>query len=172
MTYAILKNNAITAYGSALQLWPETSFSSLGPNPEFLAEVGAVLIRSEPSYDPATQILESCDPYIHDGEVFDTIAAPLPPPPPPAPDWARFKRIALGSDSLNRILVDAYQVAPVAAGALAPALLKAEQGDGADFVAAWSAIGRAVTVSSETVAGFVNVATACNLPHEFILMLT
>lgn len=99
---------------------------------------------------------------------------PLPelaPPPTPAPDWARFKRVALGSDTLNSILVAAYQSVPVAAGALAPALLRAETSDAADFAAAWGAIRRALPVPLEVVAGFVAVATACNLPAEFVAAL-
>ena len=90
---------------------------------------------------------------------------------PPPTDWPRFKRIALGSDSLNSILVAAYQSVPVAAGALAPALMRAESGDHADFAAAWAAINRAVAVPPEVVAGFVAVAQACNLPPEFVAAL-
>jgi hypothetical protein len=171
MTYAILTNNTITTHGSAADLWPGTSFSVDGPNDDFLAEVGAVLIRSDAPYDPTTQTLEPCDPYVRDGEVFNTVAAPLPPPPAPAPDWARFKRVALGSDTLNSILVAAYQSVPVAAGALAPALLRAETSDAADFAAAWGAIRRALPVPLEVVAGFVAVAEQCNLPAEFVAAL-
>ena len=167
MTYAILTGNTIAAHGSAADLWYGTSFSVDGPNPDFLAEVGAVLIRSDAPYDPATQILQPCEPYVRDGEVFNTIPAPLPPPPAPAPDWGRFKRVALGSDTLNSILVAAYQSVPVAAGALAPALLKSETSDAADFAAAWGAIRRSVPVPPEVVAGFVAVAEQCNLPAEF-----
>ena len=170
MNYAILANNTILAHGSAYDLWPDTSFSSLGPNASFLDEVGAVLIQSNPPYDPATEVLQPCAPYLLDGDVFDTIAAPIPPPPP-APDWALFKRIALGSDSLNAILADAYQAAPVAAGALAPALLRCESGDANDFAASWAAIGRAVAVPAEVVTTFVAVATACHLPEEFVAAL-
>jgi hypothetical protein len=171
MIYAIIADNVIVSHGSASVLWPDTSFSSLGPNASFLAEVGAVAIRSDAPYDPATEISQSCAPYLLDGDVFNTIATPIPAPPPPAPDWARFKRISLGSDSLNAILADAYQSAPVAAGALAPALLRCESGDANDFAASWAAIGRAVAVPPEVVATFVAVASDCHLPADFVAAL-
>jgi hypothetical protein len=94
-----------------------------------------------------------------------------PPPPPPSPDWTQFKATALGSVSLNSIMADAYQSVPVAAGALAAALLRAEQGEHQDFAITWAAIGQAVTVPPEAAAGFVGVATACNLPADFVAAL-
>lgn len=90
----------------------------------------------------------------------------------PAPNWDRFKRIAMASDALNQILVDAYQSAPVAAGALAPALMRAEtDNELADFVTAWGLIVQAANVSPQVLAGFVGVATACHLPADFIAAL-
>jgi hypothetical protein len=171
MPYATLSNNTIACHGSAAEMWPHTSFSTLGPNASFLAEVGAVLIRSNPPYDPTTEILQSCAPYLLDGAVFDTIAAPIPPPPPPAPDWARFKSVALTSESLRDFMANAYQVNPFAAGLLVPALLSGGAGDASDFARAWSAIGQAVVVPSEVVAAFLAVAADCNLPEEFVAVL-
>lgn len=95
-----------------------------------------------------------------------------PEPPPPQPDWPTFKATALGSATLNQILAAAYQSAPVAAGALTPALLRAEQGDAADFSTAWTAICAAVPVPEEVIAGFTAVATSCNLPVGFVQSLT
>jgi hypothetical protein len=96
----------------------------------------------------------------------------VPPPPEPMPDWARFKRIALNSDTLNRIIASAYESAPVAAGALASALLRAESGDVSDFADAWKKITRAVDVPAEVITGFVGVATACQLPPDFVAALS
>lgn len=118
---------------------------------------------SEPAYDPATQQLD------WDGSSYLVVELP---PPAPAPDWATFKATALNSASLNAILIDAYQSVPVAAGALAPALLVAEQGNASDFAASWATICAAVTVPVEVIAGFVAVATSCNLPAEFIEALS
>jgi len=87
-------------------------------------------------------------------------------------DWTRFKRIALNSDTLNGIIAAAYESAPVAAGALASALLRAESGDVSDFADAWKKITRAVDVPAEVIAGFVGVATACQLPPDFVAALS
>lgn len=84
MTYAILTANTITAHGRPDQLWPGTSFSASGPNPSFLIDAGAVLIRSDAPYDPETEILQETEPYVLNGEVFNTIAAPKPIVPPTA----------------------------------------------------------------------------------------
>jgi len=86
-------------------------------------------------------------------------------------DWARFKRIALNSDTLNQIIATAYESAPVAAGALASALLRAESGDVSDFADAWKKITRAVDVPAEVITGFVGVAQACQLPPDFVAAL-
>lgn len=171
MTYAILSADTITAHGPASVLWPDTSFASNGPNASFLADVGAVTIRSDAAYDPATELLQPCEPYVIDGEVFNFIAAPIIPPAP-TPDWATFKSTALNSSSLNSILAAAYGVVPVAAGALPPALLAAEQGRTSDFSASWSAICAAVPVDLQVITGFVGIATDCNLPVDFIAALT
>jgi hypothetical protein len=96
----------------------------------------------------------------------------IPPPPEPPADWARFKRIALNSDTLNQIIATAYGSVPVAAGALASALLRAESGDVSDFADAWRKITRAVDVPAEVIAGFVGVATACQLPADFVAALS
>lgn len=89
----------------------------------------------------------------------------------PQPDWVTFKAIALNSSNLNSVLVAAYGTAPVAAGALAPSLLRAEQGDIIDFAASWAAICAAVPVSPQVITGFATVAQQCNLPPEFIAAL-
>jgi hypothetical protein len=160
---------------------PNVSFS-ISPTLDDLAPFGVfeVVSAEPPPCDLRSQRLEEAQPELNDGvwaqrwtvrdataeEVADYDAANQPPP-----DWARFKRVALGSDTLNAILATAYQSVPVAAGALASALLRAESGDCADFAAAWSAITRAVPVSSEVAAGFAGVARACSLPSEFVAAL-
>ena len=89
----------------------------------------------------------------------------------PAPDWATFKVTALNSGTLNAIQADAFASAPVAAASLAPALLLADSNGSGDFAAVWSAICAAVPVPAEVIAGFQQVATACNLPEEFVVAL-
>ena len=86
----------------------------------------------------------------------------------PGPDWATFKSTALNDTTLNAIVAGAIPAAPLAALSLAPALLRAESQGPADFAAAWSAICAAVAVPAEVIAGFQQVATAYNLPEEFV----
>lgn len=90
----------------------------------------------------------------------------------PGPDWGTFKTTALNSTSLNAIVAEAFQAAPVAAASLAPALLRAESYGPADFSSAWSAICAAVEVAPEVIDGFQQVATTCHLPEEFVAALS
>jgi len=96
----------------------------------------------------------------------------IPPPPEPTPDWPRFKRIALGSDTLKSIAIAAYPSEPIAAGALSASLYEAEKGNIADFAGAWKLVCVAANVTPEVVTGFVGVAQACNLPAEFVAALS
>ena len=131
-----------------------------------------------PSYDQRTERIEEASPEPDAGgiyrqqwvvrnatarEIADYDAAHRP-----GPDWATFKSTALNSTSLNVIVAEAFQAAPVAAASLAPALLRAENHGAADFASAWTAICAAVEVPTEVIAGFQQVATACNLPDEFV----
>ena len=86
-------------------------------------------------------------------------------------DWPRFKRIALGSDTLKAIAIAAHPTEPIAAGALSASLYEAEKGDIADFAGAWKLVCAAANVTPEVVAGFVSVAEACNLPAAFVAAL-
>lgn len=115
-----------------------------------------------PEYDPSTEELQ------WDGSSFSV--TPLPPPAP-QPAWGTFKQIALESPNLKGIIAQAYQSEPVAAGALASALLRAENGCPADFGAAWSAICKTVGVSSDVIESFVQTAQRCNLPEDFVVAL-
>jgi hypothetical protein len=131
------------------------------------------LIQTEqPTYDPTTHRLEPTEAIDLDSRTvtrgWELIELPTPPP---APDWSTFKVTALNSSSLNAIVANAFQAAPVAAASLAPALLRAEEQGPSDFAAAWSAICAAVTVPPEVIAGFQQVATACNLPDAFVAAL-
>ena len=99
MNYAILVNNVITATGTASELWPGVSFSGGQPNAAYLLATGSVLIRSDAAFDPATEILQGAEPYLLNGEVFNTIAAAIPPAPPPQPDYIGFWDATLTSET-------------------------------------------------------------------------
>lgn len=117
---------------------------------------------TEPPHDPATQSLD----WIDGAYVVRDL-----PPPEPAADWGTFKRTALNSATLNQLLAAAYQSCPVAAGALAPALLRAEGNGAGDFAAAWATICASVPVPAEVIQGFIQVAQSCNLPAGFVSAL-
>lgn len=142
----------------------------IGLDPRYL--VVTVTQQPQPEHDPATHRLEATEDIDLDAlTVTRGWQVVELPPQPPQPDWAAFKATALNSSSLNGILIDGYQTVPVAAGALAPALLKAEASGAEDFQAAWAAILAAVTVPASTIEAFQDVATSCNLPAEFIAAL-
>ena len=156
---------------SALVSYPRQDDGPVvGLDPRYLELT--VVQEPQPSYDPAIE-------QITPTEVIDLSAlvvtrgwdvTPLPPPVPAA-DWATFKTQAIESAGLNAILADALVEAPVAASALASAVLRAEQGDVADFRASWLAICAAVPAAVAAAPGFQQVAMACNLPADFIAAL-
>lgn len=172
MTYAILSNNTITAHGPASVLWPDTSFAAGGPNASFLVDAGAVTIRSDAPYDSATETLQPCEPYVLDGEVFNTIAAPIVPPAP-TPDWATFRGSLLISEGVAATMA-AARVAGCEPGvtALPVALEKAQQGDPAEFAACWALVVRDGAAPAELISELVATAEACNLPEAFVAALS
>ena len=175
MNYAILNNNIITAHGSAYDLWPNTSFAPIGPNASFLAEVGAVPIRSDALHDPATEILQPCAPYLLDGEVFGTIAAPIPPPPPLPPNWTAY-RDGLRDQRYVDVVAAALSSTPEAkygAMIISSALNSfQDRGDHRDYLdcIVWILGGSTLPVAEKTelAAELLALVTRCNLPEAFI----
>ena len=56
--------------GTPSGLYPQTSFAQSGPNQEWLDENRCQIVN-EPSYDPATQRLTDCQPYVDStGAIF------------------------------------------------------------------------------------------------------
>lgn len=92
---------------------------------------------------------------------------PIPPAPPRA-DWLTFKAAVLRSTTVNQALAAAYQVAPVAAAALAPSLAMAERGQPDEFAVVWGAIIQATAVAPAELVGLAALAEACNLPAGFV----
>jgi hypothetical protein len=172
MTYAILTGNTITAHGPASVLWPDTSFAANGPNASFLADAGAVTIRADAAYDPATEFLQPCEPYVLNGAAFNTIAA-LIPPAPPIPDWAAFRSGLLTSADVATAMATARTAgAEPAATNLPMALKDAQAGQVAEFAACWGLVVAAGGASPEALAALVAAAEACNLPADFVAALS
>lgn len=86
-------------------------------------------------------------------------------------DWPTFKGIALNHPALNAAIAASIPIVPAAALALPAALLRAEQGNPADFRGCWQAVCAAVPVAAETVAELVELAERCQLPSEFVQAL-
>jgi hypothetical protein len=84
------------------------------------------------------------------------------------PDWTRFKAHVLANPGINAALATALTTVPAAATALAPTLLRAEQGDVTDFAAAWAAVMQAAPLAPEVLTELVSLALDCNLPQEFV----
>ena len=167
MNYALISNNTITAHGSASELWPETSFSGDIPHPSFLTEYNAVAIRSDATYDPATEFLQSAEPYLLNGEVFNTIAAAIPPAPV-IPQWVAFGAAIAGDAAVNTLVATAAQAAPVLHLMLGVGLGQAAQGDPQTFLAAWSAASAANLLTEELVDSLVSMGETYDLPESFL----
>jgi hypothetical protein len=90
---------------------------------------------------------------------------------PSGPNWEQFKLNAIDSDTLTTILLAVQSIKPQLPGWLYVGLSKAEAGSVQDFALAWRAIIQSGSVPAEAVAGFVQVAQACNLPAEFVAAL-
>lgn len=167
MYFAIVENNAITAYGRPRDLWPDVSFPATGPNAEFLQENNALPVSSTPTYDPVTQDLQVVEPYLQAGIVYNRQAVDRPVPPP-VPQWVAFGTALVPDPGVNALVAAAAANAPVLHGMLIVGLGQAAQGDPQTFGAAWSAARAAGLVSPELIANMQATAAVFNLPAEFI----
>jgi hypothetical protein len=84
------------------------------------------------------------------------------------PDWARFKRIAMASSTFTAITT---AIPPQSCAYLTTALVMAEMGQLDLFKWAWSEIVRQAGIPPDVTAGFAGIASACNLPAEFVAAL-
>ena len=73
MKYAIvnLGQNTVTSTGSIKELFPNTSFTTTGPNADFLTENNVVELVETLTYTSPTQKLVSVEPYIDSGKVYN-----------------------------------------------------------------------------------------------------
>lgn len=72
MLIAIVNGSSVEKIGDYRDLFPNTSFSSNGPNNQFLSENSAMKINVFLPYDSNTQMLVSTDPYV-DGDFVTTV---------------------------------------------------------------------------------------------------
>lgn len=91
----------------------------------------------------------------------------------PTPDWARFKGTLLGDADIAAAMGSAMAQAPTAVLVLPPALMAAASGQGfADFRGAWLSLRRASLVSTEILTMVTALAIDCNLPADFVDILS
>lgn len=67
MFIAIVKDNVVTKIGEHWDLFPNTSFPPSVPTDSFMVENNAVEVKTSKLYNPETEKLSSCPPYI-DGD--------------------------------------------------------------------------------------------------------
>ena len=71
MNYAIIDGTTVKSTGTLRELFPNTSFSSAGPNADFLTENNVVELIETLSYTTPTQKLTSVDPYVQSGKAYN-----------------------------------------------------------------------------------------------------
>lgn len=88
------------------------------------------------------------------------------------PDWNTFKQIAVSSTDLNIFIGELINIIPVAATALPATLLLLETGKYKDFENTWNTIKESINIPSKLIQEITQLATSCNLPQEFINILS
>ncbi len=79
MNIAIINNGQVTQVGDYRALFPNTSFPPSGPNDSFLSENNAMKVNVWKEYNPATEKLVGCEPYIENGWVYTVTVQALTP---------------------------------------------------------------------------------------------
>jgi len=70
MKYAIIDGSTVKNTGTIQQLFPNTSFTAVGPNADFLAENNVVELVQTLTYTTPTQKLSTVDAYVQDGKAY------------------------------------------------------------------------------------------------------
>ena len=79
MLIAKIQDGQVFTVADYRSLFPNTSFPSTGPSPEFLAENSCMTVTVFKPYDQNTQKLEPADPYIEGNTVYTVQVAELTP---------------------------------------------------------------------------------------------
>lgn len=77
MLIAIVNGQTVEQVGDYQTLFPNTSFPSSGPTPEWMAENSCLPVTVYLPYDPATQYLESVAPYRNGDTVYTVQVAQM-----------------------------------------------------------------------------------------------
>ena len=71
MNYAIIDGTTVKNTGTIKQLFPNTSFTSAGPNADFLTANNVVELVETLSYTTPTQKLSTVDAYVESGKAYN-----------------------------------------------------------------------------------------------------
>lgn len=70
MKIALISSGNIVAVGHYRELFPHVSFTANGPEPAWMSENSALPVSEYRQFDPLTQRLEPCPPYVDNGVVY------------------------------------------------------------------------------------------------------
>jgi hypothetical protein len=166
--YAVVNNNTIQRIGRVKALWPQVSFADAGPREDWLIAQGAQPIRYDPPYDPDTQQLQPTAPYLLNGVVY-AMEAVSRPAPEPQPEWVAFGAALLADPAVNQMLGALISIGlPAIAMSVSVGLGKAADGDSRVFVMSWAGAHDLGLIPADLIEHVQGLATAYNLPAEFI----
>jgi hypothetical protein len=145
------------------------------------AYVVELIRESEPEYDPSTHYLQPLEPVVNitdpdsddvNGTAtygWELLVIPAPTPDPPQPRWAEFGLMVMEMPQVKLIFAQAIAAgeAPLAVG-LGVALGKAADGQSALFLGIWAKAVAHGLVLPELNGQVQALATAFDLPTEFI----
>jgi hypothetical protein len=90
----------------------------------------------------------------------------------PNADWKRFKLAIMQNSILNEAIANAIPIVTTAALAIPAALLRAEDGKVEDLENCWDSIREVSDIDSNTIDAIVDLAVSCNLPPNFVEILS
>lgn len=100
MNVAIIDNDQVVKVGDYRVLFPQTSFPPSGPSDEFLAANSAMKVNAWLPYDPATNKLTPCAPYVDGSWVYTVEVVPLTPEDIEARNQAQASNVRAERDKL------------------------------------------------------------------------
>lgn len=102
---------------------------------------------------------------------YDTLVSAIPNPEQSQIEpinWNYFREQLSKSQDFNSLLSQAVTLVPQAVANIPSAAYKLDNGNFTDFMTSWQSIAEVVQISEEFRTGLVQLATACNIPQQFI----
>jgi hypothetical protein len=119
---------------------------------------------------------ESIRQYIIINLAEEELNRPVPPVEPPAPqappDWDSFETIVLQSEELNEFIGTVSAQNVLVGSAFPASFYEAKRGNYNTFQIVWNEIKKISIIDPILVASMVEIARSCNLPSEFIAIIS